>query len=89
MQNPINKAFIESLMAAMPTPEEADEMGIYNDVVRAGKVYSYKGEYLGTVQDVANQKWRKEQWQRVLDGEISEDEYDQMCEDRCDDDFED
>ena len=83
MQNPINKAFIESLMAVMPTPEEADEMGIYDDVVEAGEVYSYKGEYLGTVQEVANRKWQKEQWQRVLDGEISEEEFEQMCEARC------
>lgn len=82
MNNPVNRELILSLMAAMPTPEEADALGIYDDVEQDGEVYSYKGESLGTVEERANQLWRREQWERIYSGEITEEQYEQMCEER-------
>lgn len=82
MNNPLNKELILSFMAAMPTPEEADAMGIYDDVEQDGEVHSYKGEHMGTVEQRANELWRREQWARICSGEITEEQYEQMCEER-------
>lgn len=80
--NPINKDFVNVLMAMMPTPEEADAMGIYNDVVKGEEVFSYKGEYLGTVKEISDKKWFKDMWRKVESGEMSEFELERLCEER-------
>ena len=77
-----NKADIDFLMHLMPTPEEADAMGIYDNVVVGNDVFSYKGESLGTVQEVEDKKWFDENFAKVHSGELSEEQFEQMCEER-------
>lgn len=78
----MTKHDVDFLMALLPTPAEADAMGIYYDVVAGDDVFSYKGEYLGTVQEISNKKWHREMMDKVYSGEISEEEFEQMCEER-------
>jgi hypothetical protein len=70
MKNPISRSLVDTLMAAMPTPEEADTMGTY-DVVINGEVFNYKGESLGSVEGVADSKWLREMTEKMYAGEIN------------------